>query len=72
MNEDPKDDIAKTLAMLRDNAYWRHYVTTLVAKRDAAVRTLLYSKDDDIQALRGEARAFDTLVQQLKRHGDLQ
>jgi hypothetical protein len=64
-----KDPLTEALVRLSDNAHWRHYVTTIVAKRDAAIRSLLYGKEQDIHTLRGEARAFDQLVDQLKRNG---
>jgi acylphosphatase len=69
MNEPEKDLLAEALARLSDNAHWRHYVGTVVLKRDGAVRALLYGEDKNVQALRGEARAFDQLVDQLKRYG---
>jgi hypothetical protein len=64
-----KDPLADAMARLADNANWRHYVLTVVGKRDAAVRNLLYSTDKDLNTLRGEARAFDKLVDQFKRNG---
>lgn len=64
-----KDPLTEALVRLSDNAHWRHYVSTVVAKRDAAVRKLLYGEGQEIQALRGEARAFDQLVDQFKRNG---
>lgn len=63
------DSLDQSLSRLADNANWRHYVSTVVTKRDAAVRKLLYSTDLDIHALKGEARAFDQLVDQMKRNG---
>lgn len=69
MNEPAKDPLADAVARLKDNAYWRHYVHTLSAKRDAAVHNLLYGKENSLEALRGEARAMDQLVAQLKRYG---
>lgn len=63
------DPLAESLTRLADNAHWRHYVSTLKAMRDAAVHKLLYAAGEDVYLARGEARALDRIVNQLKNHG---
>lgn len=63
------DPLVEALTRLADNAHWRYYVSTLQHKRDDAIRALLYGPPEEIHALRGEARAFDRIVKQLKDHG---
>lgn len=53
--------LTENLLRLKDNAHWRHYVSTLVELRDGAVKQLLHSDHPD-EALRGEARAYEKML----------
>jgi len=69
MTATEKDPLAEAVARLADNAYWRHYVSTLVTQRDASVHKLLYGSAEEAESLRGEARAFDQMINKLRRNG---
>lgn len=56
-----RDQLTENLLRLKDNAHWRHYVGTLKALHDATVSKLLISDHPD-EALRGEARAYATIL----------
>lgn len=69
MSDSPLDPLVDALTRLKDNTHWRYYVDTLGEKRNGAIRALLYGKETDLQTLRGEARAYDQMVENLKRNG---
>ncbi len=63
-------DIARVVAGLRDVPQFWDYVKTLEAKRDAAIHTLLYEPQPaNVEVLRGEARAYDTLIKDIANNG---
>lgn len=62
-----RKDLAENLLRLSDNAHWRHYVETLGGHYNSKVEALLLSDHPD-EALRGECRAYLTLLKQI--HGN--
>lgn len=61
-----REDIARAVAPLLHHAPFRDYVKTLEAKRDDLVSQLLYEPDESkVSSLRGEARAFDTMIKNI-------
>ena len=60
-----RDALAEIFSALAGNAYWRQYVSTLEAKKADAVRQLLRAPAAD-EALRGEARAYEKLLDTIR------
>jgi len=56
-----RKELAEHLLRLQDNGHWRHYVSTLEMTYNRAVESLLNSDHPD-EALRGECRAYLTLL----------
>lgn len=55
-------ELARALAQLKTAPGWRDYVKTLQVHRDDIIISLLHESDPSkVEALRGEARAYDTL-----------
>lgn len=65
-NEDP---LSAAIAGLGTNDHWRHYVKMLATKREQAISDLLGGPPGESEMRRGRARAYDEIIQTLKRHG---
>lgn len=65
MSLDPKDT-QRAMAGLKDNGFFGHYVKMLQKQRDDAVKRLLYSDHPD-ECLRGEARAYDQQLENIRK-----
>jgi hypothetical protein len=64
-------DLAGALRQLRDNANWKHYVTTLETHYNDRMKALVLSDHPD-ECLRGECRALYNLLLNInKNSGDL-
>ena len=66
MRLDPQES-QRALAGLKENGFFRHYVKMLEALRETSVQQLLYSPMPD-EALRGEARAYDKMLKDIRKH----
>jgi hypothetical protein len=58
-------DAPRIFAGLKDNGFFGQYVKMLEAQRDKVTKQLLYSPMPD-EALRGEARAYDLLLKEIR------
>ena len=61
-----REEIARVIAQLRDTPQFWHYVKMLEERRDAVIHQIMYEQTpDNVNVLRGEARAYDTLIKQI-------
>jgi hypothetical protein len=63
-----REEIARIVGLLRDSRPFWDYVKTLEDRRDAVIHQLLYEPQTSvIEALRGQARAYDEQIAQIKK-----